>query len=45
MTALGSFLLLLLGTLGPWVAVIALGWLGWTRLRRKPSPVEPVPQD
>jgi hypothetical protein len=45
MTALGSFLLLLLGTLGPWVALIALGWLGWTRLRRKPLPAEPVPQD
>jgi hypothetical protein len=45
MSALASFLLLLLGTLGPWAAVIALGWLGWTRLRRKPSSVEPVHQD
>lgn len=45
MNALGSFLLLLLGTLGPWAALIALGWLGWTRLRRNPSPVEPVRQD
>lgn len=45
MSALGSFLLLLLGTLGPWAALIALGWLGWTRLRRKPAPAEPVLQD
>lgn len=45
MSALGSFLLLLLGTLGPWAALIALGWLGWTRLRRKPASVEPVHQD
>ena len=45
MTALGSFLLLLTGTLGPWAALIALGWFGWTRLRRKPAPAEPVPQD
>lgn len=45
MSALGSFLLLLVGMLGPWAALIALGWLGWTRLRRKPVPVEPVTQD
>ncbi|MBS3931138.1 MAG: DUF4349 domain-containing protein [Sphingomonadales bacterium] len=45
MSALGSFLLLLLGTLGPWVALIALVWFTWTRLRRRLSPVEPVRQD
>ena len=45
MSALGSFLLLLLGTLGPWVALIALVWFTWPRLRRRLSPVEPVRQD
>jgi len=45
MSTLGSFLLLLLGTLGPWAALITLGWFAWTRRRRKPVPVEPVRQD
>lgn len=42
MGALASFLLLLAGTFGPWVGLIAAIWFGWTRLRRKGLPAEPA---
>lgn len=40
-----SFVMLVLGIALPWVGIAALAVLAWRALRRRKSPVEPVPQD